>query len=127
MAPRFWVVKRLPVQGMALYPFILIQKAESANDLILVRHELIHHRQQVECGILPFYLLYVLEYLFLRLSNTHHKAYLAISFEKEAYVYDTNPTYLTDRKPFAWLPFVSPIYKLFLILFFAFLIVFLFV
>ncbi len=50
---------------------------------------------------LPFYLLYVLEWLcrLIQLRDSG-KAYRAISHEREAYDNQGNPDYLTERKPY---------------------------
>lgn len=89
---------------MALYPFMLFKDQQARNNQQIIRHELIHFRQQLELLILPFYLLYVLHYLInLILYRNHHRAYMHICFEQEAYEHDSNPQYLTTRKPYAWL------------------------
>lgn len=92
---------------MALYPFILLKYKHQKNDSILLNHERIHLRQQVELLIVPFYLLYLLNYLInlIRYRN-HHRAYFNISFEKEAYSFDQNPNYLKTRKFFAWVNYL---------------------
>lgn len=94
----------LHVSGMALWPFVLIRDREGLTDASLLRHELIHLRQQMELLILPFYLLYVLNYAVnvLRYKNGE-KAYREILFEREAYAMDTSEDYIQQRKPYAWL------------------------
>lgn len=92
---------------MALYPFILLKHKSQKADRILVNHERIHLRQQVELLIIPFYLLYLLNYLInlIRYRN-HRRAYFNISFEKEAYACDQNLNYLKTRKFFAWVNYL---------------------
>lgn len=89
---------------MALHPFILVRKSALKNDTLLIRHEEIHLRQQLELLILPFYLLYLLNYLLnlLRFKN-HREAYLNIVFEKEANANEGAPKYLRGRQFWAWL------------------------
>lgn len=89
---------------MALYPFILLKDGAQKHDKILLNHERIHLRQQVELLIFPFYLLYLLHYLInlVRYRN-HHLAYFNIVFEKEAYQCDQNLNYLKNRKFFSWI------------------------
>ncbi|MBL4678873.1 MAG: hypothetical protein JKY70_22175 [Mucilaginibacter sp.] len=84
---------------MALYPFILLKEQRFKYDKAFINHERIHLRQQLELLILPFYLLYLLNYLFnlLRYKN-HHKAYMNIAFEREAYRNEHNFNYLNTRK-----------------------------
>ncbi|MDZ4846957.1 MAG: hypothetical protein SH857_15590 [Chitinophagales bacterium] len=96
----------IPYSAIALYPFILIKRNELRNNASLIHHEKIHHRQQLELWILPFYLLYVLHYFFNLLKyHNHYKAYRAIIFEREAYAMDNDFEYLKKRKPFAFLKF----------------------
>ncbi|MCR5076933.1 MAG: hypothetical protein K6A82_02725 [Prevotella sp.] len=66
----------------------------------IINHERIHTRQMLEMLILPFYLWYVTEW-FIRLPRKG-RAYLNISFEREAYRNMDNPDYLSHRHPFAW-------------------------
>ncbi|WP_457126502.1 hypothetical protein [Mucilaginibacter sp. HD30] len=89
---------------MALYPFILVKRKELKKDKVLIRHEQIHLQQQKELLILPFYLMYLLCYCYnlIRLRN-HHKAYMQIPFEREAYRHEKEPDYLNKRKFWAWL------------------------
>lgn len=52
---------------------------------------------------LPFYLLYIFEWLF-RLLQTRNflRAYHNISFEREAYAHQDETDYLLRRRCFAW-------------------------
>lgn len=77
------------------------------HDMSLTRqvlnHEAIHTAQMREMLYLPFYLLYVLEWLW-RLIQTRgnsFEAYRRISFEREAYRCDHDQKYLSRRRPFA--------------------------
>ncbi|WP_461788985.1 hypothetical protein [Pedobacter sp.] len=100
----FIVVPKLPAAAMAIYPFILVKKKAYQDNVILVNHEKIHHKQQLELLIVPFYLIYVANYLFnLVKYDSHQKAYQQIVFEKEAYANENDFNYLNNRKPFAWL------------------------
>jgi len=101
----FWVIHIpfLNVPGMALYPFVLVKKNEYKRDAVLINHELIHLRQQLELFILPFYVLYLLEYLInLFKYKNHNKAYFNISFEKEAYAKEQDLSYLKERSWYNW-------------------------
>lgn len=92
---------------MALYPFILLKHKQQKKDQVLINHERIHLRQQVELLIIPFYLLYLIHYLLnlVRFRN-HDRAYFNIIFEKEAYACDKNLNYLKTRKFFAWVKYL---------------------
>lgn len=89
---------------MALYPFILISHQALLADAVLINHERIHLRQQAELLVIPFYILYLLNYLInLAIYRNHQKAYLNIVFEREAYARETNLNYLKSRKWYNWI------------------------
>lgn len=88
------------VSAMALWPFIIFRSASDRNNTVMMNHEKIHHRQQLEMLILPYYIWYFIEYWWSMVSNgfKHHKAYMSVSFEKEAYANEANFNYLKSRK-----------------------------
>ena len=65
-------------------------------------HELIHRQQQLEWLYIPFFILYVGEWIWhlLRLRDSD-KAYRAISFEREAYSHENDSDYLKHRRHYA--------------------------
>lgn len=88
---------------MAVFPFILVKKQSMKQDQVLIRHETIHLRQAAELLVLPFYVLYLANYIVNRFKyNNHHQAYMHIVFEQEAYRQEKNNTYLQTRKLYAW-------------------------
>ncbi|MVN90572.1 hypothetical protein [Mucilaginibacter aquatilis] len=97
------VVSSLKVDGMAVFPFILVRTQVLKNDVVLLRHETIHLKQAAELLVIPFYLLYLLNYLVNRLKyNNHQTAYEQIVFEREAYRFERDDQYLSRRKLWAW-------------------------
>ncbi|MCS6991736.1 MAG: hypothetical protein NZL95_07730 [Chitinophagales bacterium] len=99
--------QHLPIRGMALYPFVIYQNKTYASDARMVNHERIHLRQQLELLIVPFYLLYICNYLINRIRfGNHELAYREIIFEREAYACDHDLTYLKRRRFFAFLRFL---------------------
>jgi hypothetical protein len=93
----------LKVNAMALFPFILVKEEGMAGDTVLINHERIHLRQQAELLVIPFYILYLLNYLFnLLIYRSHHQAYMQIVFEREAYANEADTDYLKQRKWQAW-------------------------
>lgn len=96
------------VTGMTLWPFILVTRHASSR---LIRHEMIHIRQQREMLIVPFYIWYILEWL-IRLPFYGKDAYYNISFEREAYIYDDleYSEYLEVRKPYSWFKYLWTTY-----------------
>ena len=87
-------------KAMALWPFILVVGQASERTM---NHERIHHKQQLEMGLIFFYLWYGIEYLIRLIQyKKHDKAYRNISFECEAYLNDFNSSYLKVRKRYSW-------------------------
>ncbi|HMQ43099.1 hypothetical protein [Mariniflexile maritimum] len=84
--------------GLTIFPFVFLKTSALKEDAVLVNHEKIHLRQQLELVVLPFYLLYVLEF-FVRLLQykNWHLAYRNISFEREAYANEKHLDYLKQR------------------------------
>lgn len=69
------------------------------NDKVLIYHEKIHYRQQMEMFVVPFFAWYLIEFLIrLLVKRNWMQAYFNISFEREAYENEKNLTYLRDRK-----------------------------
>lgn len=100
-----WFMK---VGGIALFPFcILRKKYRDGNEYFIkkgkeiINHETIHFQQALELGIIPFYILYVLEWV-IKLPFYGSKAYYNISFEREAYDNDEDFNYLKIRKRYNW-------------------------
>ena len=64
----------------------------------LINHEKIHIRQQLELLVLPFFIWYLVEYLFrLYQFKDRNKAYRNIVFEREAYENEKDLNYLQKR------------------------------
>ena len=93
--------------GLSLWPFIILREAELKEDAILINHERIHLKQQLELLILPFYFLYLLEWTLRYLYYMDsYKAYQNISFEREAYNNEDNLNYLGERRPFNFIKYI---------------------
>ncbi|MDE6337593.1 MAG: hypothetical protein K2L34_13600 [Muribaculaceae bacterium] len=73
----------------------------------VVNHERIHDAQQRELLYIPFYILYILEWLFRLLQYRNQpEAYMNISFEREAYAHGDNLSYLQHRRPYSFLRYL---------------------
>jgi hypothetical protein len=97
---------KLPkVKGITLFPFIFLSTKLPSK--ILVNHERIHIRQQMELLIIPFYLWYGIEWIihYFQVRN-FWIAYRMISFEKEAYAMEHDLNYLKNRKFWEFLKFL---------------------
>lgn len=93
--------KHLPagIDGLTLFGIVFV-RPQYAADPVLLNHERIHCRQQREWGYIPFFVIYLFEWLWnlIRLRNAH-LAYRAISFEREAYHHQHDLEYLQHRPP----------------------------
>ncbi len=93
--------------GLSLWPFIFLKHNDLKKDVVLINHEKIHLRQQLELLILPFYILYILEWLLRTVLylNTY-RAYQNMSFEREAYYNEKDLNYLDHRRPFSFMNYL---------------------
>lgn len=101
------------IQGMSLFPFVVLREKFLHNpqykitNEMLIKHETIHFKQQVELMVIPFYILYFLEYLIkLIIYGDSATAYKNISFEREAFQNEMDLDYLEYRKPFSWFKYI---------------------
>lgn len=99
----------IPFKGflaMTIWPFIFIRK-EYANKFgaKTENHESIHGDQQKELLLIPFIIWYLIEW-FIKLFFYGHKAYYFISFECEAFKYESSYYYREHRRHYAWLKYV---------------------
>ncbi len=89
--------------AMTIWPFIFIKDKIHKQNEILINHEKIHLRQQIELLWGPFFIWYIFEFLIkLIIYNNRDTAYRAISFEREAYQNESNLEYLKKRKFWAF-------------------------
>lgn len=71
-------------------------------DSHVINHESIHTAQQRELLFVVFYVVYFVEWLCrLAVVRDWHKAYMRISFEREAYAHGHDLNYLKRRRHFA--------------------------
>ena len=101
--------------NITLFPFIFLV-GKNEEDVVnrigvqgfekLINHESIHWYQQLECLIIPFYLIYFVNWA-INLFTNKGNAYRSISFEREAYSNADNDNYLTERKLFAWIKYIK--------------------
>ena len=85
-------------RGLTVFPFVFLKQREYGSDDVLLNHERIHLRQQLELLVLPFFVWYSLEFLWHFLVKRDVKsAYYSISFEREAYANEKDLHYLKQR------------------------------
>ncbi|CDF80535.1 conserved hypothetical protein [Formosa agariphila KMM 3901] len=94
-------------QGITLYPFVFLRDSKLKRNVVLINHERIHLKQQLELLILPFYIWYGIEFLFrLYQFKNWNSAYNNISFEREAYTNEKDLNYLKSRPLFSFKRFL---------------------
>ena len=105
-------IRKLHISGITLFPFIILRDKALKQDKRIMNHEKIHIRKQVEMLVLPFYVLYLIEYLIGLIKYQNRlSAYLNITFEQEAYKNDSDFNYLINRKLWAWKDFFKQLNK----------------
>ncbi len=94
--------------GITLFPFIVLKHQISKLDNVLLNHERIHLRQQMELLIVFFYVWYVLEFV-IRLFQfkNWYLAYRNISFEREAYSKEKDLDYLKSRSFWRFMKYLN--------------------
>ena len=93
--------------GITLFPFIIVSENDLKLNPVMINHEKIHIRQQIELLILPFFIWYGIEFLGKWIiSKDKNIAYRNISFEKEAYANEKDLNYLKQRSFWSFLNYV---------------------
>lgn len=103
--------KYLPSKGYAainLFGLVFARKEFKPLLKVTENHEAIHTAQMKELLFVFFYLWYGIEWLVRLFQYRDRKeAYYNISFEREAYVNQSNPDYLKSRKHYQNLKYLS--------------------
>ncbi|MUU78905.1 hypothetical protein [Winogradskyella endarachnes] len=87
--------------GLTIFPFVLLKFEGLREKKILLNHEKIHLKQQIELLIIPFFVIYVIEFLIKIVKYRNwNLAYRNISFEREAYANEKDLDYLKSRPLF---------------------------
>ena len=100
------------VGGISLFPIVILRERYKTVELNrglqrMITHETIHFQQQLEMLVIPFYVIYILEYVIKALYYFNiEKAYRNISFEREAYQYELDKNYLERRKRYNWVKLI---------------------
>ena len=85
--------------ALAVWPFIILREPALRGDSVLIHHERIHLRQQLELLWVFFFIIYLAEFLAKIMIYKQPKlAYRNISFEREAYENEYDFDYV-QRKP----------------------------
>ena len=100
--------KHFPMKGftaLTLWPFVFIRKDRRDNfTQTAERHETTHALQQIECLWIFFLIIYGLEYIiklpFCKFDT--YRAYMSVSFEQEAYAWQSDNYYNKVRPHYEW-------------------------
>ena len=83
------IVRWFGISGIMLFPFCIVKRDANAST---IRHERIHFYQALNLLVVPFYVLYFIEWV--RCLIQYGKdAYYYICFEQEAYLNDYKREY----------------------------------
>lgn len=94
--------------GLTLFPFVMIRNNFDKENKVLINHEKIHIKQQIQLLVLPFLIWYLLEFLFRWIQfKNKNKAYRNISFEREAYENEHNLNYLNEMPFWGFLNYLK--------------------
>lgn len=98
--------KIIPLKGykcINLFGVLFVRKGCTMRESDY-NYEAIHTKQMKELLYVPFYILYLLEWLY-RLTQKGN-AYRNISFEKEAHDNENDMDYLDKREHFSWIEYI---------------------
>jgi len=102
-----WLSKVAPLNIGAITIFFLVFSRGKINETTK-RHETIHFQQFFELAFVGFPILYYGFWLLnLLKGDDRESAYYNIPFEKEAYYNDADENYLSKRKRFSWIHYIS--------------------
>lgn len=92
--------------AIAIFPFVFIHKNYKGNTVI-INHEKIHLRQQIELWWIVFFVWYLIEFLIKLIKYKNwDNAYKNISFEKEAYLNEDKLEYLKRKKYLSFIKYL---------------------
>lgn len=100
----FNFLRKSSYKAITLWPFVVVFDRALRKNAVLVNHEKIHLRQQLELLILPFYIWYFCSFVsnYIKFKNWND-AYRNVVFEREAYANEADLKYLKNRKLYAFL------------------------
>ena len=95
-------------RGITLFPFVIVSEKDLKQNSVMINHEKIHIRQQLELLILPFFIWYGIEFLVrLIIYRDRNAAYRNVSFEREAYANEKDLNYLKQRSFWRFLNYLN--------------------
>jgi len=98
-----WIPRLLSIQGIVLYPFILIATPKKDTRSYIIKHELVHVKQITRIGCCRFYTLYI--YSMFNSCFQKGNCYTVLydnEFEDEAYEIEDYPLTKDEMKLVNW-------------------------
>ncbi len=93
-------------RGFTFFPFVFLSDKKDKSHSVLLNHERIHIRQQLELLIVFFFIWYGIEFLVRLMQYKNRRAaYYNISFEREAYSKEKDLYYLKQRSFWSFLKY----------------------
>ncbi|RAK20116.1 hypothetical protein B0I03_1085 [Flavobacterium aquaticum] len=94
-------------RGFTFFPFVFLSDKKDKSNSVLLNHERIHIRQQLELLIVFFFIWYGIEFLVRLVQYKDRRAaYYNISFEREAYSKEKDLYYLKQRSFWSFLKYL---------------------
>ena len=95
-------------RSITIFPFVFLLGKQDRENRVLVHHEKIHIRQQLELLVVFFYGWHFVEFIIRYFQYRNwNKAYRNISFEREAYANEKDLHYLKQRSFWRFLKYLS--------------------
>jgi hypothetical protein len=92
--------------GITIFSFMFLKYKALKGNRVLVNHEKIHLRQQLELLIILFFIIYGVEFLIRLIQYRNWKlAYRNISFEREAYKNELHLDFLKSRRIWSFIQY----------------------
>ena len=94
--------------ALAIWPFIILRERDLSSDPVLMHHERIHLKQQMELLWIFFFLFYFAEFLAkIIIYRELKQAYRNISFEREAYQQEHNMDYAVNKPIWSFVRYIA--------------------
>jgi hypothetical protein len=100
--------KLIPFKGFRainLLGIVFARKEYRPLSAVTIQHEMIHTEQMIELGYIFFYFLYIMEWI-IKMLRYGSQSYRNISFEREAYTWQNEHSYLQNRKRYIFLKYL---------------------
>ncbi len=92
--------------AITIWPFIILKDKNLQYDEVVINHEKIHLKQQLELLWIIYFIWYLAEFsINLLRYGDFMRSYYQISFEKEAYANEHDPDYLKKRRIWGFLKY----------------------